>query len=138
MYVAAQVWSAESKVDGPLSVGPPCSNSKLYVLDQYLQPVPVGVLGELYISGVSLARGYLNRPAETDVTFIKNPFCFVAPYDRMYKTGDLARWLPDGTIHIIGRIDKQVRASFHLHAQLIEFNHWHFSVQANESRFSDV
>ena len=111
MYAAARVCSVDTQIDGPFSVGPPSSNSRLYVLDKQLQPVPVGVPGELHIAGISLARGYLNRPAETGKNFIANPFCTNAPYDRLYKTGDLARWLPDGTIHIVGRVDSQVRLS---------------------------
>lgn len=108
VYAAARVCSVDTQIDGPFSVGPPSSNSRLYVLDKQLQPVPVGVPGELHIAGISLARGYLNRPAETAKSFIANPFCGLAPYDRLYKTGDLARWLPDGTIHIVGRVDSQV------------------------------
>ena len=115
VYAAARVCSVSTRVEGPFSVGPPSSNSRLYVLDKQLQPVPIGVPGELHISGVSLARGYLNRPAESAKSFIANPFCSEEPYDRLYKTGDLARWLPDGTVHIVGRVDSQVPASFPAH-----------------------
>jgi acyl carrier protein len=74
-------------------------------LDSYLQPVPIGVPGELYISGIGLARGYLNRPDLTAEKFIQNPFI----KSKLYKTGDLARYLPDGNIEFLGRIDHQVK-----------------------------
>ncbi|MEH2161155.1 MAG: amino acid adenylation domain-containing protein, partial [Nostoc sp.] len=88
-----------------IPIGRPIANTQLYILDQYLQPVPVGVPGELHIGGVGLARGYLNRPELTEEKFIPNPF----NNSKLYKTGDLARYLPDGNIEYLGRIDNQVK-----------------------------
>ena len=81
---------------------------QVYLLDAHLNPVPVGVPGELCISGDGLARGYLNQPDLTSERFIHNPFSDV-PNARMYKTGDLARYLPDGKIEYLGRLDEQVK-----------------------------
>ncbi|MGA9381124.1 MAG: amino acid adenylation domain-containing protein, partial [Phormidium sp.] len=89
-------------------IGRPIANSQIYILDSYLQPVPVGVPGELYIGGVGLARGYLNRPELTIDKFIPNPFSS-EPDSRLYKTGDKAHYLPDGNIEYLGRIDNQVK-----------------------------
>jgi amino acid adenylation domain-containing protein len=89
-------------------IGRPIANTKIYILDTENQPVPVGVPGELHIGGVGLARGYLNRPDLTDEKFIPNPFSN-QPGSRLYKTGDLARYLPDGNIEYLGRIDNQVK-----------------------------
>ncbi|MEH2268243.1 MAG: amino acid adenylation domain-containing protein [Nostoc sp.] len=86
-------------------IGRPIANTQIYILDKYLQPVPVGVPGELHIGGVSLARGYLNRPELTQEKFIPNPF----DNSKLYKTGDLARYSPDGNIEYLGRIDNQVK-----------------------------
>ncbi|MDF0555269.1 amino acid adenylation domain-containing protein [Kamptonema sp. UHCC 0994] len=95
------------------SIGRPISNTQMYVLDRYLQKVPVGIPGELYIGGVNLARGYLHRPDLTDEKFITNPFLEELESkdfnSRLYKTGDLARYLPDGNIEYLGRIDNQVK-----------------------------
>ena len=89
-------------------IGRPIDNIQVYLLDRHLQPVPIGVLGELYIASVGLARGYLNRPDLTQEKFIPNPFSN-EPGSRLYKTGDLARYLPDGNIEFLGRIDNQVK-----------------------------
>ncbi len=89
-------------------IGRPIANTQIYLLDQFAQPVPVGIPGELYIGGVCLARGYLNLPELTEQKFIPNPFSN-KPGSRLYKTGDLARYLPDGKIEYLGRIDNQVK-----------------------------
>jgi len=89
-------------------VGRPVANTQVYLLDAHLRPVPLGVPGELYIGGVGLARGYLNRPELTAEKFIPNPF-LADPEARLYKTGDLARYLPDGNIDFLGRVDYQVK-----------------------------
>jgi microcystin synthetase protein McyA len=86
-------------------IGRPIANTQIYILDQYLQPVPIGIAGELHIGGVGLARGYLNRPELTSEKFISHPFSD----GKLYKTGDLARYLPDGNIEYLGRIDHQVK-----------------------------
>ncbi len=93
---------------GSIPIGKPIANTQLYVLNQHLQPVPIGVVGELHIGGVGVSRGYLNRPDLTAEKFIPNPFSD-EPGTRLYKTGDLARYQPDGTLECLGRIDNQVK-----------------------------
>jgi amino acid adenylation domain-containing protein len=88
-----------------ISIGCPLANVQVYILDSYLQPVPIGVAGELHIGGMGLARGYLNQPELTAEKFIPNPFA----QGKLYKTGDLARYLPDGNIEYLGRIDNQLK-----------------------------
>ncbi|WP_445310211.1 amino acid adenylation domain-containing protein [Microcoleus vaginatus] len=92
----------------PPPIGRPIANTQVYILDAQKQLVPIGVPGELYIGGAGLARGYLNRPELTADRFIPNPFSNESG-SRLYKTGDLARYLPDGNIEFLGRIDHQVK-----------------------------
>jgi len=106
------IWSATYKVaseDGQVLIGRPMANTQFYILDSQLQPVPVGVPGELYIGGAGLARGYLNRPDLTEARFIPHPFNNSKASDRLYKTGDLVRYLPDGNVEYLSRIDHQVK-----------------------------
>ncbi|MBP5972964.1 amino acid adenylation domain-containing protein [Brasilonema sp. CT11] len=100
--------STETSLSGIVPIGRPIANTQLYILNKYLQPTPIGVPGELYIGGNGLARGYLNRPELTAEKFIPNPFSEQSA-TRLYKTGDLARYLPNGEIEYIGRIDHQVK-----------------------------
>ncbi len=97
-----------SETENPPSIGRPIANTRVYILDARLQPVPIGIPGELCTGGDGLARGYLNRPELTAEKFIPDPFS-KDPDARLYKTGDLARYLPDGNIEFLGRIDHQVK-----------------------------
>ncbi len=90
-------------------IGYPIANTQIYVLDSHLQPVPIGVPGELHIGGIGLARGYYNRPELTAEKFIPNPFNTQQKSDRLYKTGDLVRYLPNGNLEYLGRLDHQVK-----------------------------
>ena len=90
------------------NIGRPVGNTQVYVVDQDLQPVPVGVMGEVYIGGAGVARGYLGRPELTAERFLRSPFG-PGPDARMYKVGDLARWLPTGELEYLGRMDHQVK-----------------------------
>lgn len=102
--------SINLSVDGLVPIGRPFTNTKIYILDRNLQPVPIGIPGELYISGIGLARGYLNQPELTEQKFIRNHFSFSNELGtRLYKTGDLARYLSDGNIELLGRLDYQVK-----------------------------
>ncbi|KAF9945069.1 hypothetical protein BGZ70_004082, partial [Mortierella alpina] len=91
-----------------LPIGRPISNTRVYVLDEFLTPVPIGTVGELYIGGAGVANGYLNLPKQTAERFLPDPFT-KAQGARMYKTGDLVRYLPDGNLVFLGRNDSQVK-----------------------------
>jgi amino acid adenylation domain-containing protein len=91
-----------------MPIGKPLANTAVYILDSHLRPVPLGVTGELHIGGVQVARGYLHRPQLTAERFIADPFSG-RPDARLYKSGDLARWMPDGNIDFVGRNDQQVK-----------------------------
>lgn len=91
-----------------IPAGRPIANKRMYLLDSHLQPVPVGVPGEVYAGGIGVARDYLNHPEATAEKFIPDPFSD-QPGARMYRTGDLARYLPDGNLEFIGRVDQQVK-----------------------------
>ncbi|MDQ0232873.1 non-ribosomal peptide synthetase [Metabacillus malikii] len=92
--------------DSKITIGKPIANNCVYILDKEQKLLPIGVPGELCISGASLAKGYVNNPTLTDEKMVPNPF---KPNRVMYKTGDLARWLPDGTLEYLGRVDEQVK-----------------------------
>jgi amino acid adenylation domain-containing protein len=102
------IWSTVQliKEDESITIGAPIANTQIYVLGKNMKPVPIGIPGELYIAGDGLAKGYLNKPELTAEKFISNPF---HRGTKLYKTGDLARWLPDGNIEFLGRIDYQVK-----------------------------
>jgi aspartate racemase len=105
------IWSTLAQVDHgahPVSIGCPIANTQVYVLDPHRQPVPIGVVGELWVGGAGLARGYLNRPELTQEKFIADPFR-PSPAARLYRTGDLARYRPDGMLECLGRADQQVK-----------------------------
>ncbi|MBF0450080.1 MAG: amino acid adenylation domain-containing protein [Candidatus Magnetomorum sp.] len=100
----------EKKYNERVPIGKPIANSSIFILDEAFNPVPVGVPGEIYFSGIGLARGYLNRPDLTKEKFIDNPF---SSDEILYKTGDSGQWLPDGNIEFLGRKDDQVKIRGH-------------------------
>ena len=104
------IWSTAEKVrsgNGPVSIGPQIDNTRVFILDKNAKLTPVGIPGELYIGGEGVARGYVGRPDLTSERF--QPNCFGWPEERLYKTGDLARWRTDGGLEYLGRNDQQVK-----------------------------
>ncbi len=99
--------------NGHVPIGRPVKNVRAYVLDSEQQPVPVGVVGELYLGGVGVARGYLHNPEETAARFVRNPVAAIdgsrLEHDRLYRTGDRVRYLSDGNIEFVGRADDQIK-----------------------------
>ncbi|MGA0532810.1 amino acid adenylation domain-containing protein [Hansschlegelia sp. KR7-227] len=108
----ATIWATAQRVarGEPRGVGRPLANTRVHIVDALMRPTPIGVAGELCIAGAGLAEGYLNRPELTAERFVANPF---APGERLYRTGDRARWLPDGSIDLLGRADGQIKLRGH-------------------------
>ena len=116
-----------TQTSATIPIGRPVANTKIFILDKYMNLLPIGVPGEIYLSGVQLARGYVNKPEKTAEAFIQHP---ISPDGRLYKTGDLGKWLPDGNIEYLGRIDHQVK----IRGNRIELG----EVEAVLSRFEGV
>ena len=106
--IGCVVHEVTETVDGAVPIGRPIANARVYILDDRLMPMPIGVAGEIYVSGAGVARGYWNRPELTAQRFVRDTFQ-TDPQARMYKTGDLGRWRDDGTIDYLGRNDMQVK-----------------------------
>ncbi|WP_020589049.1 non-ribosomal peptide synthetase [Desulfobacter curvatus] len=107
--VCASAWVCKDEDTDQLPIGQPIDNTSLYVLDKNLAPVPLGVPGQLYIGGAGVAKGYLNRPELTRERFIENPFKERTGHKRLYRTGDMVRFLTDSTLMFMGRFDHQVK-----------------------------
>jgi amino acid adenylation domain-containing protein len=107
-FACCHAISPDGLLDGSVPIGRPIANTTAYILDSKLQPVPIGVTGELFLGGDGLARGYWRKPELTGQKFISDPFSN-EPDARLYQTGDLARWRDDGTIEFLGRADSQVK-----------------------------
>jgi amino acid adenylation domain-containing protein/thioester reductase-like protein len=123
--VYSSAYRIESEIGKPMRVGRPLPNTQIYLLDKQFQPVPIGVVGALYIAGDGLAVGYWQRPELTNERFVANPFCAGG---RMYWTGDLARYLPDGNIICLGRLDDQIK----IHGVRVELGEVEFALRSIE------
>jgi len=100
---------ADEPKTGPMPIGRPLPNTRLYILDKHMSPVPIGVVGELYIGGIQVGRGYLNRPELDAERFLPDPFAPPGENGKLYRTGDLARYRADGNLEFLGRADNQIK-----------------------------
>jgi amino acid adenylation domain-containing protein len=107
-FTCCHAMAGGAEISGRVPIGRPIQGTRIYILDQHLEPVPAGVPGELYAGGHGLARDYCNQPVLTAERLAPNPFAD-QPGERLYKTGDLARFLPDGNVEFLGRVDRQVK-----------------------------
>ncbi len=111
-FTCCHIMHAGDSFSDSIPIGKPISNTRVYILDENMNPVAPGETGELYAAGDGVARGYLNDPNTTAAKFLTDPFA-QEPHERMYRTGDLARWRPDGTIEFLGRMDSQLKILGH-------------------------